>query len=254
MENYNNDFKIDDCYKQYNAVVEFNTAFEVKTIQRDEFAKILETDSKLVEYRYSLIKEEVNELTEAFYNDDKKEILDALADILYVAYGFLHVLSIDINNIDDYNNYNEQLLSGELIPTDKQIADIITYFDISDYLQDVSRLLNNSINNKLVDTVINLVFRIIKGAYIIAIHEKMDLNKAFDIVHESNMSKICSSEEEAAETVEWYKQIPKDSDKYYDSPAYRQAKIPGKWIVYNESTSKILKNINYKPADFSSIL
>ena len=36
-----------------------------------------------------------------------------------------------------------------------------------------------------------------------------DLDKAFDIVHKSNMSKLCVSEKEAQETVNWYKQNSK---------------------------------------------
>lgn len=32
----------------------------------------------------------------------------------------------------------------------------------------------------------------------------LDLDKAFSLVHESNMSKLCKSPEEAEKTVEWY--------------------------------------------------
>ena len=82
----------------------------------------------------------------------------------------------------------------------------------------------------------------------------VDLDKAFDIVHKSNMSKLCVSEEEAQQTVEWYKQQSAEGKLSYDTPNYRKSDDGKHWVVYNESTSKILKSINYTPADFKSIL
>ena len=82
----------------------------------------------------------------------------------------------------------------------------------------------------------------------------VNLDKAFDIVHKSNMSKLCISEEEAKKTVEWYKQQYKDKKLSYDSPNYRKSSNEKYWVVYNESTSKILKSINYTPANFETIL
>ena len=82
----------------------------------------------------------------------------------------------------------------------------------------------------------------------------VDLDKAFDIVHKSNMSKLCVSEEEAKQTVEWYKQQFAEGKLSYDTPRYRKSNDGKHWVVYNESTSKILKSINYTPANFKSIL
>ena len=78
----------------------------------------------------------------------------------------------------------------------------------------------------------------------------IDLNKSFDIVHKSNMSKLCTNVKEAQETVQWYK----DNDNRYDSPSYRNSDNADYWVVYNESTGKILKSINYTPANFSEML
>jgi predicted HAD superfamily Cof-like phosphohydrolase len=127
-------------------------------------------NDKLVNFRMSLIDEEVGELKEALKNKDRIEVIDALADILFVVYG-----------------------AG-------------VAFDI-------------------------------------------DLDKAFDIVYESNMSKFCSTEEEAQETVEYYLKNKKQLG--YDSPAYRKHGYI--WVVYNKSTGKILKSINYTPAKFDGM-
>lgn len=79
----------------------------------------------------------------------------------------------------------------------------------------------------------------------------VDADLAFDIVHESNMSKLCKTEKDAQDTVEsYYNQIP----RVYDSPTYKKANDNVHWVVYNKSSGKILKNHKYKPADFSAII
>lgn len=78
----------------------------------------------------------------------------------------------------------------------------------------------------------------------------IDLDKAFNIVHDSNMSKLCKTEDEAKKTVEWYKK----NDDRYDSPSYRKGVTGDYWVVFNQSSGKILKSVNYTPADFKTML
>tara|TARA_B100000131_G_scaffold189043_1_gene181931 strand:+ start:364 stop:873 length:510 start_codon:yes stop_codon:yes gene_type:complete len=73
----------------------------------------------------------------------------------------------------------------------------------------------------------------------------IDLDKAFDLVHNSNMSKLCKTEEEARETVRWYEERKEETG--YDSPDYRLGDDGVNWVVFNSSTGKILKSINYTP-------
>ncbi len=73
----------------------------------------------------------------------------------------------------------------------------------------------------------------------------VNMDEAFRLVHESNMSKLCPDEETAIETVRWYKDNVKKTG--YDTPAYRLSDDGVNWVVYNESTGKILKSIKYKP-------
>ncbi|CAD7925183.1 unnamed protein product [Amoebophrya sp. A25] len=82
----------------------------------------------------------------------------------------------------------------------------------------------------------------------------LDLDKAFALVHDSNMSKLCKTQEEAEATIEWYKANKTGPEgKYpYDSPAWR--KSGDYFVVYNESSGKVLKSINYKPVSFKSML
>lgn len=68
----------------------------------------------------------------------------------------------------------------------------------------------------------------------------------FEEVQRSNMSKACSTEQEAIATVEFYKK--KDGTEcYYKEEA-------GKWLVYRKADNKTIKSINYSPTDLSRIL
>ena len=52
---------------------------------------------KINKLRIDLIKEELQELTEAMNNKDLLEVADALTDILYVTYGAGHAFGIDLD-------------------------------------------------------------------------------------------------------------------------------------------------------------
>ena len=71
-------------------------------------------------------------------------------------------------------------------------------------------------------------------------------NEAFREIHNSNMSKACSTEEEANLTIQHY--LVKDGTISHFE------KVDDKWIVYRSSDNKILKSINYTPADMKKFL
>merc|ERR1719271_2167097 len=83
----------------------------------------------------------------------------------------------------------------------------------------------------------------------------INLDQAFDLIHKSNMTKLCKTEEEAKETVEWYKKNYTPGGKYpYDTPEYRLSPDGKYFVPFNASTGKILKSVNYSPVKFDSIL
>jgi predicted HAD superfamily Cof-like phosphohydrolase len=62
---------------------------------------------KINKLRIDLIKEELEELTEAMNNNDLLEVADALTDILYVTYGAGHSFGIDLDKcFDEVQNSN----------------------------------------------------------------------------------------------------------------------------------------------------
>jgi predicted HAD superfamily Cof-like phosphohydrolase len=68
----------------------------------------------------------------------------------------------------------------------------------------------------------------------------------FNEVQRSNMSKACSTEEEAKATVAYY-------STHKDTPCYYK-KVDGNYLVFRSSDQKTLKSVNYSPADLKSIL
>ncbi len=68
----------------------------------------------------------------------------------------------------------------------------------------------------------------------------------FNEVQRSNMSKACSSEQEAIETINYYK-IKDGTDSYHKL-------VNGKYIVYRIGDDKILKSVNYSPASLKNII
>jgi len=82
------------------------TNFEkVKTFMKTFGQEVKEKSSlgseKINELRYSLIKEELEELRIAMDSKNLVEVADALTDILYVTYGAGHAFGIDLDKCFD---------------------------------------------------------------------------------------------------------------------------------------------------------
>lgn len=71
-------------------------------------------------------------------------------------------------------------------------------------------------------------------------------NALFEEVQRSNMSKACTTEDEARATVDHYRR--KDGTECY----YKEA--AGKWLVYRTADNKTMKSINYSPANLARIV
>ena len=69
----------------------------MKTFGQEVKDKPSFSTDKINKLRLDLIKEELNELTEAMNNKDLLEVADALTDILYVTYGAGHAFGIDLD-------------------------------------------------------------------------------------------------------------------------------------------------------------
>ncbi len=229
-------------------------------------------NKKQVELRFKLIKEESDELFEAFGKKDKIEIVDALCDILYVVAGAkvyfnlpngeidtklqtenIIIMEKPINNInsfeiielilEDMNRYddlaNQINLIIELNKKLEQLTENIFQPHLSDQRINLSELINEY--NSILDSIIYQVM-------IISYKLKLNIYDLFVLVHESNMSKVCTNFETAIKSVDYYKTI----EKRYGKPEYKEIIFNSKrfWVIYDDETKKILKSINYKPVNF----
>ena len=69
---------------------------------------------KINKLRIDLIKEELQELTDAMNNKDLLEVADALTDILYVTYGAGHAFGIDLDKcFEEVQNSNMSKLGED---------------------------------------------------------------------------------------------------------------------------------------------
>ena len=79
----------------------------MKTFGQEVKDKAAFSTDKINKLRIDLIKEELEELTEAMKNNDLLEVADALTDILYVTYGAGHAFGIDLDKcFEEVQNSN----------------------------------------------------------------------------------------------------------------------------------------------------
>ena len=79
----------------------------MKTFGQEVKDKPAFSTDKINKLRIDLIKEELEELTEAMKNNDLLEVADALTDILYVTYGAGHAFGIDLDKcFEEVQNSN----------------------------------------------------------------------------------------------------------------------------------------------------
>ena len=90
----------------------------MKTFGQEVKDKPSFSTEKINKLRIDLIKEELDELSEAMKNNDLLEVADALTDILYVTYGAGHAFGINLDKcFDEVQNSNMSKLdeNGEPI-------------------------------------------------------------------------------------------------------------------------------------------
>ena len=86
----------------------------MKTFGQEVKTKPSFSTDKINKLRIDLIKEELEELTEAMNNKDLLEVADALTDILYVTYGAGHAFGIDLDKcFDEVQNSNMSKLDKD---------------------------------------------------------------------------------------------------------------------------------------------
>jgi len=221
----------------YQKVSLFNECFDFQT--HSDFS-----DKACLKLRLDLIDEELTELEDAYKNNDGVEERDACADILYVAYGMAYVYQV---NSDDFmsDKYNIQPNGNTLFTNLNYTYTINDRKLVLEKLRETFKNLKNIeyITDKKTE-IMTLLHEIIYLTYTFQYISSYDSDKIFTIVHDSNMSKLCKTEQEAQLTVDDYTKQYQEGSSRYDSPYYYINKH-GYYVVKNRSTGKALKSINY---------
>jgi len=99
------------------------------------------SSEKINNLRISLINEELEELKQAMKNNDLKEVVDALTDILYVAYGAGHAFGVNLDKcFDEVQKSNMSKLGEDGKPIYNEAGKVMkgpNYFkpDLSKFLK-----------------------------------------------------------------------------------------------------------------------
>lgn len=253
----------------YKCIKDFTIAFDC--FYRSTYnINDIKNYSDVAKLRFDLIKEELNELSDAYNNKDFIEVIDALTDIIYVTYGAAITFGIDLNKefinymrnknvtVDTNLSHFQMINRNKELKIQKNIFNNNNSIDIGSlsFQLDMCFLVLESlriclINHTDLASLPEFLCDINSKIFNMCVFLGIDLDKSFEIVHSSNMSKLCNSEEIAIKTVENYKL----NDDRYDTPIYMESKLSSdKYIVKNESTGKVLKSIEYNPANFNVML
>ena len=112
----------------------------MKTYGQEVKVKAGFSDARTNKLRIDLIKEELEELTEAMHDENLLEVADALTDILYVTYGAGHAFGIDLDKcFEEVQNSNMSKLGEDGKPIYNEAGKVMkgpNYFkpDLSKYL------------------------------------------------------------------------------------------------------------------------
>jgi len=114
----------------------------MKTFGQEVKNKPSLSNDKINKLRIDLIKEELEELTEAMQKKDLLEVADALTDILYVTYGAGHAFGINLDKcFDEVQNSNMSKLGEDGKPIYNESGKVMkgpNYFK-----PDFSKILNH---------------------------------------------------------------------------------------------------------------
>jgi predicted HAD superfamily Cof-like phosphohydrolase len=138
---------------------------------------------------------------------------------------------------DFHKTFNAPILESPEIPSDDRCNLRVNL--LQEELDELKEAINNNDLVEVLDALCDLQY-VLSGA-ILEFGLKDIFNKSFDEVQRSNMSKACSSMQEAIETLSHYKR--KDGTEGH----YKE--INGKFICYRNGDNKVLKSINYSPVE-----
>jgi len=148
-----------------------------------------------------------------------------------------------LENVKQFHDtFNAPVLEKPQIPSEDRCRLRVSL--LQEELNELQQAINDNNLVEIADALCDLQY-VLSGAILeFGIGEKF--TKLFDEVQRSNMSKACKTMKEALATLSYYKQ--KDGTEGY----YKE--VNGMFIVYRNGDNKVLKSVNYSPANLKNIL
>ena len=148
-----------------------------------------------------------------------------------------------LNQVADFHNtFNAPILEAPQIPSEQRCQLRVAL--LQEELNELSQAIKENNLVEIADALCDLQY-VLSGAVLeFGLGEKFE--ELFNEVQRSNMSKACSSEEEAKQTLALYLETDGTSGYY--------KKLGDRYVVYRDGDNKILKSINYSPANLKNII
>lgn len=148
-----------------------------------------------------------------------------------------------LNQVADFHRtFNAPILETPQIPSEQRCELRVNL--LQEELNELSQAIKDNDIVEIADALCDIQY-VLSGAVLeFGLGDKFV--ELFNEVQRSNMSKACNTQQEALMTLSHYKK--KDGTEGY----YK--KINGKWLVYRVSDDKVLKSINYSPAELKTKL
>ena len=148
-----------------------------------------------------------------------------------------------LNQVADFHRtFNAPILDTPQIPSEQRCELRVNL--LQEELNELSQAIKDNDIVEIADALCDIQY-VLSGAVLeFGLGDKFV--ELFNEVQRSNMSKACNTQQEALMTLSHYKK--KDGTEGY----YK--KINGKWLVYRASDDKVLKSINYSPAELKKII
>jgi predicted HAD superfamily Cof-like phosphohydrolase len=148
-----------------------------------------------------------------------------------------------LENVKEFHTtFNAPVLDTPQIPSEERCKLRVSL--LQEELNELQDAIKNNDLIEIADALCDLQY-VLSGAVLeFGLGEKF--TELFNEVQRSNMSKACKSMQEALSTLSHYKQ--KDGTEGY----YKE--VNGMYIVYRNGDNKVLKSVNYSPANLKNKL
>lgn len=141
-----------------------------------------------------------------------------------------------------HKTFNAPVLETPQIPSKERCNLRINL--MQEELNEIKEAIENNDFVEISDGLCDLMYVLVGSILEFGLKDKF--NELFNEVQRSNMSKACTSHQEALETLSHYKQK--------DGTEGRYEEVNGKYIVYRSVDNKVLKSVGYSPASLQDII